>query len=65
VVIVPAPKFQGRGVETMRRGNIFSIKETANVESEPYLLGVNSLDEDAKNVRFCIVDKSVRGVRIN
>jgi hypothetical protein len=65
VVIVPAPKFQGRGVETMRRGNIFSIKETVKTDSEPYLLGVNSLDEDAKNVRFCIIDKVVRGVRIN
>ena len=41
VVIVPAPKFQGRGVDTIRRGNIFSIKETANTDIESYLVGVN------------------------
>ncbi len=65
VVIVPAPKFQGRGVDTMRRGNIFSIKETVNGDSESYLLGVNSLVEDSKNVRFCVIDKNVRGIKIN
>jgi uncharacterized lipoprotein YehR (DUF1307 family) len=65
VVIVPAPKFQGRGVDTMRRGNIFSIKETAKGDGESYLLGVNAMDEDAKHVRFCIIDKTVRGVRID
>jgi hypothetical protein len=65
VVIVPAPKFQGRGVDTMRRGNIFSIKETVNGDSESYLLGVNAVVEDSKNVRFCIIDKNVRGVKIN
>jgi hypothetical protein len=65
VVIVPAPKFQGRGVDTMRRGNIFSIKETVKGDSESYLLGVNAMDEDAKHVRFCIIDKAVRGVRID
>jgi uncharacterized lipoprotein YehR (DUF1307 family) len=65
VVIVPAPKFQGRGVDTMRRGNIFSIKETAKGDGESYLLGVNAVDEDAKHVRFCIIDKTVRGVRID
>jgi hypothetical protein len=65
VVIVPAPKFQGRGVDTMRRGNIFSIKETAKGDDESYLLGVNAMDEDAKHVRFCIIDKTVRGVRID
>jgi hypothetical protein len=65
VVIVPAPKFQGRGVDTMRRGNIFSIKETAKGDDESYLLGVNVVDEDAKHVRFCIIDKTVRGVRID
>jgi hypothetical protein len=65
VVIVPAPKFQGRGVDTIRRGNIFSIKETANTDIESYLVGVNIIEEDAKSVRFCIIDKNVRGVRIN
>lgn len=65
VVIVPAPKFQGRGVDTMRRGNIFSIKETVKGDGESYLLGVNAVDEDAKHVRFCIIDKTVRGVRID
>lgn len=65
VVIVPAPKFQGRGPETMKRGNIFSIKETVNGDAESYLLGVNLIVEDSKNVRFCIIDKNVRGVKIN
>jgi hypothetical protein len=65
VVIVPAPKFQGRGVDTMRRGNIFSIKETAKGDSESYLLGVNSMEDDSKHIRFCIIDKNVRGVRID
>jgi len=49
----------------MRRGNIFSIKETVNGDSESYLLGVNAVVEDSKNVRFCIIDKNVRGVKIN
>jgi hypothetical protein len=49
----------------MRRGNIFSIKETAKGDDESYLLGVNAMDEDAKHVRFCIIDKTVRGVRID
>jgi len=65
VVIVPAPKFQGRGVETMRHGNIFSIKETVNGDAESYLLGVNSVVDASKNVRFCIIDKTIRGIKIN
>jgi len=65
VVIVPAPKFQGRGVDTMRRGNIFSIKETAANDLESYLLGVNTVEEDANRIRFCVIDKNVRGVKID
>ena len=65
-VIVPAPKFQGRGVDTsFKRGNIFTIKETANADAESYLLGVNSIEESAIQFRFIVVDKTVRGVRIN
>lgn len=65
-VIVPAPKFQGRGVDTsFKRGNIFTIKETANADTESYLLGVNSIEESAIQFRFIVVDKTVRGVRIN
>lgn len=65
-VVVPAPKFQGRGVETMiKRGNIFTIKETTNADAESYLLNVNTIEESAKSFRFITVDKNVRGVRIN
>lgn len=65
-VVVPAPKFQGRGVETsIKRGNIFTIKETANADAESYLLNVNTVEESAKQFRFITIDKTVRGVRIN
>ena len=65
-VVVPAPKFQGRGVETsIKRGNIFTIKQTANTDSESYLLNVNTVEESAKQFRFITIDKTVRGVRIN
>jgi len=65
-VIVPAPKFQGRGVETMiKRGNIFTIKETSNGDVDSYLSGVNTIEEASKQFRFISIEKSVRGVRIN
>ena len=65
-VIVPAPKFQGRGVDTsFKRGNMFTIKDTSNPDAESYLLGVNSIEKSAIQFRFIVVDKSVRGVKIN
>lgn len=65
-VVVPAPKFQGRGVETfIKRGNIFTIKETSNADVESYLLNVNTIEESAKLFRFITIDKTIRGVRID
>lgn len=66
VVIVPAPKFQGRAVDlTVKRGNIFSVKETAPADSESYLVGLISTEESLKHFRFIIFDKTIRGVRID
>lgn len=65
VVIVPAPRFQGRSADTLKRGNIFTIKETAKTDADSYLLGVNAIEDDFKHVRFIVIDKVVRGVRID
>ena len=65
VVIVPAPKFQMKGIETIRRGNIFSIKETSPSDVDSYLSSINQLDDATKHNRFIIINKSVKGVRID
>ena len=66
VVIVPAPKFQGRGVDTMiKRGNIFTTKETTPADTESYLQGLTSTEESLKHFRFLSIDKNIRGARVD
>mgnify|MGYP003345054880 CR=1 FL=1 len=66
VVIVPAPKFQGRGVDTMiKRGNIFTTKETASTDADSYLQGLTATEESLKHFRFIVFEKLVRGTHID
>lgn len=65
LVVVPAPKLQGRAAENTKKQNIFSLKQLDEIEYNTLNNEFLYLNEIQSNIKFIVVDKNVVGVKID
>mgnify|MGYP006267816271 CR=1 FL=1 len=64
LVIVPAPKLQGKAAEHMRKQNMFSLKTLDDTEFNELNLDLITLKETQSNIKFIVVNQDIVGVKI-
>lgn len=65
LVVVPAPKFQGRAGENIKKQNMFSVKPLDDVDNKELIADFTSLNDIQSHIKFIVVKKDVIGVKID
>lgn len=65
LVVVPAPKMQGKAGEHMKKQNMFSVKPIDESDSKDLIVELNTLLDIQSNIKFIVVNKDVIGVKIH
>lgn len=65
LVVVPAPKFQGRAGENVKKQNMFSMKPLDDADNKELTTEFTSLNDTQSQIKFIIVKKDVIGVKIH
>jgi hypothetical protein len=64
LVVIPAPKLQGRTAEHMKKQNMFSLKSLDDTDNKELSAELTTLNEIQSNIKFIVVNKDVVGVKI-
>lgn len=64
LVVVPAPKLQGRAAEHMKKQNMFSLKPLDDADNKELSTELTTLNDIQSNIKFIVVNKDVVGVKI-
>jgi hypothetical protein len=64
LVVVPAPKLQGRAAEHIKKQNMFSLKPLDDVDNKELTTEFTTLNDAQSNIKFIVVNKDVVGVKI-
>ena len=64
LVVVPAPKLQGRAAEHIKKQNMFSLKSLDDVDNKELTTELTALSDVQSNIKFIVVNKDVVGVKI-
>ena len=65
LVVVPAPKFQGRATEHTKKQNMFSIKPLDDTDNKELSTEFTTLNDLQSNIKFIVINKDVVGVKIH
>lgn len=64
LVVVPAPKLQGRAAEHIKKQNMFSLKPLDDTDNKELTTELITLNDIQSNIKFIVVNKDVVGVKI-
>jgi hypothetical protein len=64
LVVVPAPKLQGRAAEHIKKQNMFSLKSLDDVDNKELTTELTALSDVQSNIKFIVINKDVVGVKI-